>query len=288
MRGIVIRAVLFMSISIGVFFLLTRNAASTDPPHPTGSCGTCHTLHNAQGIDLLTCGQIYSPTNAACIENLCISCHNNLGPASGKPFSESMIASPGERGTSHSWNGVMPATSSPSNPYGLRSRADIANEDIKDRLIDYGNVIACTVCHDPHVHLRKPWDPASSQTYTRDVTNDRHFQRADNEYNQVCIDCHYYRAMDYVRAKGGDPQYVPDGVKMFSHPVGVVLNSLGYDRTAPLDANGDAQTGPPRYYGDVDGNTTNDLVLGADGRIHCMSCHRPHYTDSNSQTEDVP
>jgi hypothetical protein len=76
-----------------------------------------------------------------------------------------------------------------------------------------------------------------------------------------------------------------DGVKVFSHPSGpgVTLNAnlQGYDRatSALLDASGVVQT-------TGDGNSTNDLSLGSDSTVRCMTCHYPHNADSNSLTVD--
>jgi hypothetical protein len=70
-------------------------------------------------------------------------------------------------------------------------------------------------------------------------------------------------------------------VKVFSHPVGEQLTRT-YDRApaAMLDSNGLAQaTG--------DGLATNDLTLGSDNTVRCLTCHSPHNADSNSLTEDL-
>lgn len=92
---------------------------------------------------------------------------------------------------------------------------------------------------------------------------------------KFCRDCHADWAQDHNDVRNGDGSWK-------SHPVGVALsvNAAGYDRTAPLDANGLAQAG------DRDGNPSNDLSLDAGGRVQCLSCHGVHFVDGNSQTSD--
>ncbi len=98
--------------------------------------------------------------------------------------------------------------------------------------------------------------------------------RAANADSAMCEDCHTARKMT-------DAHLGADGIKVFSHPVGVALSN-GYDRasSAILDANGALQT-------TGDGLKTNDLVLGSGNSVHCMTCHHPHGADSNSLTEDA-
>jgi len=107
---------------------------------------------------------------------------------------------------------------------------------------------------------------------------------------RFCRDCHAQRAQSHFR--DGNKW---DG-KMKSHPVGVPLNANGggYDRK-PLDVDGKQQGTLT-----ADTNSTNDLLLFQDyttmlttfgnlssGDVQCMSCHAPHWTDSNSQTVDL-
>lgn len=95
--------------------------------------------------------------------------------------------------------------------------------------------------------------------------------------SKFCRDCHREMVMDHngVNSWTG---------AMKSHPVGIALgvNGGGYDRALPLDANGVVQGGAG------DGNSTNDLVLGADGSVQCLTCHGVHHADGNSNTVDVP
>lgn len=121
----------------------------------------------------------------------------------------------------------------------------------------------------------------------------KHFMRANNDLNQMCEDCHYYRtAGAYTDLK------TYDGTKK-SHPVVKnistdVANASLFVGTAPYEPNckssSCAQAGAPRYHqnGGTDTNTTNNIVLDANGKIRCLSCHGMHYTDSNSLTVDQP
>lgn len=253
---------------------------SIDPPHNIAQCLDCHTTHVAPGQTL---------TGYASNENLCLSCHSSGGLAGGKPFHTSMQAVPRISGTSHSWTGTMPVTSSPSNPYGLRASQDLSSEILKQRLNAFNGVVTCSVCHDQHSQIREPWDPNAPSYGGSGTGNGRHFMRIDNELNQLCEDCHYYRAMNHIRVEGDDPLYPPNGVNVFSHPVGEMLNgnSKNYDRAAPLDSNGLPQSGS-RFVGDADGNPSNNLIFDNTQKVRCLTCHRIHYSDSNSLTIDGP
>ena len=95
--------------------------------------------------------------------------------------------------------------------------------------------------------------------------------------NALCLDCHRDWNMTHTAVETYDGTYK-------SHPVGVGLNAngSGYDRSAPLDGNGDPQGGS----GD-DANVTNDLRLFG-GQVQCLTCHAVHHVDSNTQTVDQP
>ncbi|MBW2665354.1 MAG: 6-bladed beta-propeller [Deltaproteobacteria bacterium] len=101
--------------------------------------------------------------------------------------------------------------------------------------------VVCSVCHDQHSQLRTPFDP-SAPAYGGSGTGwGRHFQRKDNDVNQMCKVCHEVR----------DVQSADLG----SHPVGVVIPS------------GDFQT-------------PVSLPLDAAGEVECTTCHSPHFSDS--------
>jgi predicted CXXCH cytochrome family protein len=108
------------------------------------------------------------------------------------------------------------------------------------------------------------------------------FLRMSAVGDAICLDCHAVRNQTFTDVRGANPALPADGVTVFSHPVGVALNAngRGYDRAAPLDANGGAQGG-----GSADTLATNDLAL--DGTVvRCTTCHAVHNVDSNSLTED--
>ncbi len=145
----------------------------------------------------------------------------------------------------------------------LRARTDLRLPDINDPferelaarladapLIDRGPPrvqdttfakVVCSVCHDQHSQEKTPFDP-SAPPFTGDGTGaGRHFQRQDNDTNQMCVVCH--EARNVVSSSLG------------SHPVSVTL---------PV---GDFQTPP-------------NLPLDPSNNVVCMSCHAPHFTDS--------
>ncbi len=148
----------FLKISgmVGLVLLLHFGAAfALDVPHAAPEsvgCTSCHTLHNSLGSNLTI-----QATNSA----LCKSCHTFTGTASTLPFANSDQAKPGISGNSHSWSGLMPAISNPSNIYGLRATADLTNSAVKTRVTGSGNIVICSACHDEHSQLNAPWDPLS-------------------------------------------------------------------------------------------------------------------------------
>jgi hypothetical protein len=113
------------------------------------------------------------------------------------------------------------------------------------------------------------------------------FLRFTNVTDAACYQCHAERVMDHVRARGNDSSYRPNGVRKFSHPVGVGLNAngLGSDRAVMLDADGTAGSSTADGLGSV-ANPTNDLLLTG-GAVGCTTCHAVHNADSNSLTVDA-
>jgi predicted CXXCH cytochrome family protein len=108
------------------------------------------------------------------------------------------------------------------------------------------------------------------------------FLRAPIVENELCEDCHADRVHTATRVEGGDVGYPADGTNSFSHPVGEAL-ARPYDRATVLDANGDPQVASGA---DADGNPTNNINLGAGGKVRCTSCHAVHNADSNALTQD--
>ncbi|MEW6110057.1 MAG: cytochrome c3 family protein [Nitrospirota bacterium] len=271
MKRIILTGFIILSI-----FLFSNNSIATDAPHSTAdsvNCSSCHTLHGAPSPSL---------TQGTSNFNLCESCHKTTGLASGKPFVESQQATPAVSGRHHRWDAALPATSNPGNAYGLRAKADLSSADLKLMLDKFSDIITCSVCHNQHSQAAAKWDAFSTRN---------HFQRIADDMNQMCEDCHYYRVQDHTRVEGGDAGYPANGTNVFSHPVGQTLNanSRGYDRAAPLDVNGSAQSGTRFATGaeTPTDNTTNNLVVeSTTNKVRCLTCHRVHYSDSNSFTVD--
>ena len=353
----------FLCGMLGLGMILCLETAwAVDPPHSGPKnpqiCTACHVAHAAAGVALTTVNG-----NA----NLCISCHTTGGTASKKPFSVTMQAVPGISGSSHRWDGGMPAVSSPSNTYGLRAVSNVTTTIIRNALTTFGGISVCSVCHNPHSQVSAAWDvfagpytglmggdsgaasAAGTTTTIVDSTKSafwtmnawqryyvkiissastsnvgqvrlisgntttqltvssaypatigagdiyeivgRHFQITADDVNQMCEDCHYYRVQNHYRVEGSDPAYPADGVNVFSHPVGQPLNGSGknYDRTAPLDVNGVAQSGA-RFSagGESPDNAANNLVMDSGNAVRCLTCHNVHYGDSNGLSNGLP
>ncbi len=127
----------------------------------------------------------------------------------------------------------------------------------------------------------------SGVTYEIDDDDAWHFMRFDNDLNQLCEDCHYWR----TTASETDTRTYTGNKK--SHPIlsnltSDVTDSAQFVGAAPLENNGNAQTGAPRYAGNGTGDTivTNNIVFDAAGKIRCLSCHSIHYSDSDATTEE--
>jgi predicted CXXCH cytochrome family protein len=118
------------------------------------------------------------------------------------------------------------------------------------------------------------------------------FQADDNQLNQLCEDCHYYRtASDHTSISNVNTY---DGL-IKSHPVANLFSGVSdasQYNTSPLEpasASWAPQTGS-RYElnGGIDTNFTNNMVVDEGGRLRCLTCHNIHYADSDASTVDGP
>jgi len=274
-----------------VLYIKSQSIAA-DPPHSSAQgvyCNSCHSVHNASGTSLTS-----DSSNA----NLCLSCHTSGGLANAKRLNTSMQAVPGTSGTSHSWTTVMPSIDSPNNKYGLRWTTSITNPALKQKLITYGNIVTCSVCHNQHGQGATPWD-AFAPNYTGQgtgwaTTGGRNFQRMSNNGNQMCEDCHYYRSPNWVTnvRTWNTNQLSHPVMKIFTTVAGRNVTDSTQFNLAPLEpsASGWAWQTGSRYQlnGGTDTNLTNNIVVDSSIQIRCLSCHGMHYTDSSAGTVDGP
>jgi len=121
----------------------------------------------------------------------------------------------------------------------LPDSADTFEAAMAFRVAD-GKVV-CSVCHDQHSQLLTPFDPNAPAYGGRGTGWGRHYQRKDNDVNQMCKVCH--EARDVQSADLG------------SHPVGVAIPSDDFQVPA-------------------------SIPLDAFGEIECMTCHSLHFADS--------
>ncbi len=102
--------------------------------------------------------------------------------------------------------------------------------------------VKCSTCHDQHSQALTPFDPSAPASGAG-----RHFQRAANDTDQMCKDCHSARNVT-LSSQG-------------SHPVGVSIPGTGSYKlpaSLPLD------------------KTTS--------RVQCQTCHKLHYAASAGGT----
>lgn len=125
----------------------------------------------------------------------------------------------------------------------LPSAGDPDEEELALRLAN-GTKVVCSTCHNQHSQANAPADQ-SAPAYTGPGTgNGRHYQRATNSTNEMCLICHESRNVTTS----------DDG----SHPVGVAVGS-----------------GVPSTYF----QSPADLAT-IGGAVYCTTCHSPHFTDS--------
>lgn len=88
----------------------------------------------------------------------------------------------------------------------------------------YGKA-ACSTCHNQHGQSKNSFDPYAP-AYTSGGGEGRHFQRMDNEQNQLCLNCHNQRNIgnDFSDADATNDVRTYSGT-MKSHPVGVTFPS---------------------------------------------------------------
>ena len=130
----------------------------------------------------------------------------------------------------------------------LYARPDIAAPDtgttagaaLAAAMVD-GKVV-CSTCHDQHSQAASPADPAAPAYGGTGTGEGRHFQRVDNDADQMCLSCHAPR--DVASAADG------------SHPVGV-----------PIPASADYTT------------PTGLDLLG--GNVSCSTCHVVHFASAS-------
>ncbi|NOZ34319.1 MAG: hypothetical protein GXO80_03355 [Chlorobi bacterium] len=215
-----------------------KRSPKSDAPH-NFTCNACHITHNSQGISL---------TSVHGNANLCMSCHNPVGIANAKPFSNADKATPGFSGNSHAWD--VPAIN-------IQYEVNLTTDpEMLKRVVN--DTIICSTCHNQH-----------SQTYTP-------FLRADNTGDAMCKNCHAAR---------NTGRYIDDNINnRGSHPVGLIYDGSDprffSSPSAPLqipDSKIECSSCHQIHYSATnDGNllrTTNDDNL-------CKSCHT--YTEHMS------
>ncbi len=111
-----------------------------------------------------------------------------------------------------------------------------ANPDLLGNMPD--GTVVCSTCHESHFQVREPFDP-QAPPYVEDQGDGRHFMRADNDTDQMCLECH--------------ASHFATNTLAGMHPTGVLVgtNAVLHPPTAlSLDKN--------------------------EGRMWCSTCHQVH------------
>lgn len=122
-------------------------------------------------------------------------------------------------------------------------RLPIAGDPFEGRMATRvaGGKVVCSVCHDQHSQAKTPADPTAPAYGGAGTGWGRHYQRQDNDANQMCHVCHSARNVQ--------------SSTLGSHPVTVPIPSSGFFQTPA------------------------NLQL-VQGKVDCTTCHSPHFTDS--------
>lgn len=187
--------------------------------------------------------------------------------------------------TGDSWSiKIRPQINYPSTHTELATRMfreEAAPQDLNDVDVSTAYVLpgstygkaACSTCHNQHNQSKNPFDPFSPTAYTSGATEDRHFQRVNNEQNQMCLDCHSHRNIgnDFSDADATNDVRTYSGTKK-SHPVGVTFPStktehVGLMHTFPKEPstslfNPSADVSDKAAIGKANTGSTNNCVTG--------------------------
>ena len=118
-----------------------------------------------------------------------------------------------------------------------------------NRTLAFGmtNGVGCSTCHDSHSQAATPFG-TNFPAYTGNGTGaGRHYLTADNQAEQLCLDCHGLRGVTNA-ARG-------------SHPVGLALTTGVFYHAA-----------------------TNFPLEAGTGRLRCLSCHDVHHSATSDGT----
>lgn len=251
-----------------------KNAALLFKDPVTGAGGvTCSTCHQQHSQTLTPWDPLYGPANNT------PSVYS--GTASATAGDTTTIIDSSKNWTGIDWANSLVVISGPTSSPNYNKERRVVNNTLN------------TLTVDPAF----PQAVAAGETYS--ITSGRHYQRmTDTTVNEICIDCHYYRATSSatdVRTYNGDKKSHPVSKNLSQYNAGTnpdgVQDATQFVGAAPFEpssASWAAQTGAPRYAGNggTDNNTTNNIVLDSNSRVRCLSCHGVHYTDSDPSTED--
>ncbi|MBI5386648.1 MAG: hypothetical protein HZA90_18410 [Verrucomicrobia bacterium] len=107
--------------------------------------------------------------------------------------------------------------------------------------------MTCSTCHEPHSQAKTPFDPTAPGYPGPELGYGRHFQRLDNDTDQMCLECHAPR--NVASALAG------------SHPVGLLVPTNAHFKrpvSLPLDKTED--------------------------KMRCSTCHRVHFSPADDGT----
>ena len=241
------RSFLVVLLSVTMVVMMSVSSQAATLVWPHSFCDNCHGMQDASNL----LGSV----------NACIECHNTSGAAAKKPFDPGDMsnrfgtaANQPATGTHSTHNYLAQATKQADGSY-VYVQANVL--DSVDPVMAVGSAkevgaTSCERCHNVKISTNNTYDI------------DKPFLRKPNSNDELCLDCH--RNRNQLTSLNG------------THPVGVAY-STAYSNDTTAFRKVPTTPNPANYTSKLGNYLKN-------GNVVCMTCHAPHFADSNSATFD--